>query len=142
MNRLMTSILIPAAAAALSLASVSAASADDHWHHYHNNDGWVAGAAGLATGLIVGSAIASQPTYVEPAPYYVEPDYPPPPPRYYRAPVYVAPREAYYAPPPAYALRPWSPEWQRYCYDRYRTFDGRTGTYVGYDGMRHFCTAG
>jgi hypothetical protein len=27
----------------------------------------------------------------------------------------------------------------RYCYDRYRSFDGRSGTYVGYDGMRHFC---
>ena len=141
MNSFGKSILISAAAAALTLTSISAAFADDHWHHYHNNnDGWVAGAAGLATGLIVGSAIASQPRYVEPAPYYAEPEYAPPPRRYYRAPVYAAPREAYYQ--PGYDLRPWSPEWQRYCYDRYRSFDGRSGTYVGYDGMRHFCTAG
>jgi hypothetical protein len=140
MNTFGKSILISAAAAALAIASVSTASADDRWHH-HNGNGWAYGAAGLATGLIVGSAIANQPRYVEPGPYYDE-DYPPPPPRYYAPrPVYVAPRQAYYAPPPAYGLRPWSPQWTRYCYDRYQSFDGRTGTYVGYDGARHFCAA-
>jgi hypothetical protein len=29
----------------------------------------------------------------------------------------------------------------RYCYDRYGSFDARTGTYAGYDGARHFCVA-
>ncbi|KAA0700459.1 BA14K family protein [Neorhizobium sp. P12A] len=142
MNTLGKSILISAAAAALAVASISPASADDWHHHGYYNNGWAVGAAGLATGLIVGSAIASQPRYVEPGYYYG--DYPPPPPPYYyRAPrpVYVAPAEAYY-PGPAYGLRPWSPQWMRYCSDRYQTFDGRTGTYVGYDGARHFCTAG
>ncbi len=139
MNTLGKSILIAAAAATLAVASITPASADD-WHH-HGYNGWAVGAAGLATGLIVGSAIASQPRYAEPGYYYG--DYPPPPPYYYRAPqrVYVEPSEAYY-PGPAYELRPWSPQWMRYCSDRYQTFDGRTGTYVGYDGARHFCTAG
>jgi hypothetical protein len=140
MNTLGKSILVSAAAATLAVASFSPAAADDHWHH---GSGWGYGAAGLATGLIVGSAIASQPRYVEPGPYYYGDYPPPPPPYYYRAPrpVYVAPAEAYY-PAPVYQLRPWSPQWMRYCYDRYRTFDGRTGTFVGNDGMRHFCNAG
>ena len=138
MNRFGKSLLTVAAAAVLAAGSMSAASADYRWHHHHGGDGWVAGAAGLAAGLIVGSAIANQPAYIEP-----EPDYPPPPPRYYRPPprAYAAPDEAYYGPDDV-ALRPWSPEWMRYCYDRYATFDSRTGTYVGYDGARHFCTAG
>lgn len=138
-------ILLSAAAVALTVASLSPASADDRWHH-GNGNGWGYGAAGLATGLIVGSAIAgSQPRYAEPGYYYDDEYAPPPPPRYYY------PRRAYYAPPPPPAyyprqyagnLRPWSPQWSRYCYNRYSTFDGRTGTFVGYDGARHFCTAG
>jgi hypothetical protein len=133
------SLLVSATAAALTLASLSAASADDRWHH-HDNRGWALGAAGLATGLIVGSAIASQPRYVEPGPVYVDPDYAPPPPRYYREPrpVYVQRDVGYDAPD---GLRPWSSEWMRYCYDRYASFDGRSGTFLGYDGMRHFCVA-
>jgi hypothetical protein len=133
MNTLGKSLIISAAAAAMTFASLSAASADDGWHHHHDNSGWVAGAAGLATGLVVGSVIANQPRYVEPDPYY---DAPPPPPSYY----YRAPTRVYY-PGPAVGLRPWSPQWMRYCYDRYGSFDARTGTYVGYDGARHFCVA-
>jgi hypothetical protein len=142
MNMLGKSLVMSAMAAALTLTSISTASADDRWHH-HNGNGWAIGAAGLATGLIVGSAIASQPRYVEPDPVYVDPDYAPPSPYYYRAPprrVYVERDVGYYA-PQSVGLRPWSSQWMRYCYDRYSSFDGRSGTYLGYDGMRHFCTA-
>ena len=38
-------------------------------------------------------------------------------------------------------LEPWSPEWFRYCGDRYRSFNPDTGTFVGYDGDEHFCVA-
>jgi hypothetical protein len=41
------------------------------------------------------------------------------------------------APPPAPS--PWTAEWYEYCDGKYRSFDARTGFYVGYDGIRHFC---
>ena len=34
---------------------------------------------------------------------------------------------------------PWSPEWFDYCRGRFRSFDSKSGTYLGYDGKRHFC---
>ncbi|MTI19242.1 BA14K family protein [Rhodobacteraceae bacterium RKSG542] len=57
-------------------------------------------------------------------------------------PLYPAPR--YYAPPPpppVYrgGLRPWSPEWYRYCSAKYRSFNPRTGTYTAYSGKTRFC---
>ncbi|MEP9365989.1 BA14K family protein [Xanthobacter sp. VNH20] len=36
------------------------------------------------------------------------------------------------APPPG--------NWAAYCAQRYRSFDPATGTYLGYDGLRHPCT--
>lgn len=39
-----------------------------------------------------------------------------------------------YAAPPAYGSN-----WYAYCASRYRSFDPRTGTYVGYDGYRRPC---
>lgn len=42
------------------------------------------------------------------------------------------------APPPAYYPAP-SSDWAAYCASKYRSFDIRTGTYLGYDGYRHPC---
>lgn len=146
MNRLAKTILLTATAAALTLSAVGGASARDrHWHHGHN-DAWVGGAVGLATGLIVGSAIAnSGPVYEERR--YIDPSY-----EYEPAPVYRAPRRVYvepgyapeyrYARPVRAAVEPWTPQWERYCAYRYRSFDPRSGTYIGYDGRSHFCNAG
>jgi hypothetical protein len=39
----------------------------------------------------------------------------------------------YVTPAPAYGDR------HAYCYSRYRSYDARTGTYLGYDGLRHYC---
>lgn len=36
-------------------------------------------------------------------------------------------------------LEPWSKAWFAYCTDKYRSFDPRTGRYLGYDGDFHFC---
>lgn len=30
-------------------------------------------------------------------------------------------------------------DWDAYCYSKYRSYDARTGTYLGYDGYRHYC---
>lgn len=77
-------------------------------------------AAGVAAGLLLGGLIASSPYYYGGPPYY----YGPPgyyPPGYY-GPVY-GPR---YAP-------------DAYCFSRYRSYDPISGTYMGYDGRRHYC---
>jgi hypothetical protein len=39
-------------------------------------------------------------------------------------------------------LEPWTAEWRAYCSQRFQSFNARTGTYTGYDGQSHFCTAG
>jgi hypothetical protein len=44
------------------------------------------------------------------------------------------PPPAYYA--PGYAA---DSDWIAYCSSKYRSFDPRTGTYLGYDGLRHPC---
>lgn len=31
------------------------------------------------------------------------------------------------------------PNWIEYCASRYRSFDPASGTYLGYDGYRHYC---
>ena len=142
MNTIAKYSLLAAAIAIAPLAATSEASAGDRYRRHHNQDILAAGALGLAAGLVTGSVIASQPrtVYVEPEPIYVEPA-----PRR----VYVAPEPVYVddyppAPRPVYGagLEPWTPEWYDYCSARYRSFNARSGTYVGYDGRSHFCTAG
>ena len=73
--------------------------------------GWGAPVAGgLIAGAIIGGAIAA-------APYG---------PGYYGAPPPVA-----YGPPPGDAIG--------YCMQQYKSYDPRSGTYLGYDGYRHPC---
>lgn len=36
-------------------------------------------------------------------------------------------------------FQPWTRGWYRWCAQRYRSFNPRTGTYRGYDGYDHFC---
>jgi hypothetical protein len=85
---------------------------------------WRGGGAvigGIAAGMILGGIIASSPYYYG-GPYY----YGPPP--------YYAPSPYYYGPGP-YG----PPDWEAYCASRYRSFDPESGTYMGYDGVRHPC---
>lgn len=133
MNKIMKTMALTVTAAAISVAAITPALADGRWHH-HGGYGWGLGAAGLATGLVVGSAIASEPRYYDGPAYYDDEYAPPPPPGYYGAP-------RRYVPVASGDLRPWSPDWMQYCEGRYRTFDNRTGTFVGNDGARHFCVA-
>ena len=127
-----TKIAILATAAFATVAApLSSASADNwnhgYYHHNNNNDAWIAGAAGLAAGALLGSAL------VAPRDPVIYRDYDD---GYYNRPVRVyrtAPR--YYGG----GARPWSREWYRYCSYRYRSFNPETGTFLGYDGREHFC---
>jgi hypothetical protein len=83
----------------------------------HGN-GWGAGLLGFGIGAIVGSALT-------PREVYVVPDYDDYEPAYYG--------------PAAYGPPPWSPEWYSYCTSRYRSFNPRTGYFMGYDGRPYFC---
>jgi hypothetical protein len=145
MNRMLKTAILSAATAATTLAALPAAQAGDGWHrgghgyyrgsYYSGGDIAAAGIVGLAVGALVGGAL-SRPTYYEPV-YprrYVAPR--PAPDRGY---VLEGPVDRY---PVAYGgLEPWTPEWYGYCADRYRSFNPRTGTFTGYDGLNHFCVA-
>jgi hypothetical protein len=149
MNRFLKITIISAALAATTLTALVPADAGGRWRHHGSSDGdlLAAGVLGLAVGAIAGGALSDpvpyRPVYDEPTydePIYDEPIYrdPEPRPRPHR-PYYAEPSVVYYQDRPA--LQPWSPEWFRYCGDRYRTFDPDTGTFVGYDGEEHFCAA-
>lgn len=139
MNRVLKLAVMSATLAATTLAALPSAYAGDGWrrhHHRHGGDGdlLAAGVLGLAVGaLAVGIATAPEPDYYEPV--YREPRPRPRPDRNY---YYHEPEVVYLDGP---ILDPWSSEWYRYCEDTYRTFNPRTGTFVGYDGKRHFCEA-
>jgi hypothetical protein len=79
--------------------------------------GWGLG-AGLVGGAIIGGAIASSPYYYYPPPYYG----PGPGPYYYGPP----------GPGPG-------GDAVGYCMQRFKSYDPRTGTYLGNDGQRHPC---
>ena len=82
----------------------------DHTHVARLRNGWYPWAdSGLATGAIIGGAIVANET----EPLYAAPIYP------------VTPSADHY--------------WLAYCSQRYRSFDPATGTYLGYDGLRHAC---
>jgi hypothetical protein len=144
MNKVLKTIVLSVAVAATSLTATAGIveardrNRDGYWredgyqyrrHRRHrNDDALIGGALGLATGVIIGGALASQPRYVEPR--YVEPDYYPEP----------EPRVIYRRPVATY--EPWTQSWYDYCSRRYRSFNSTTGTFVGYDGREHFCVAG
>lgn len=168
MRSLAKSLVLSAAVAATTLVPVLEASAGERWrehrprhpekHTYYGRDQQksdllAAGILGLAAGaLVVGLANASQPPApryydYDPYDYDVDVDYYPPAPRTYARPVvtYAQPR-AVHQPKTVYrrvsvGAEPWTPEWYRYCSERYRSFDARTGTFRGYDGQDHFCVA-
>lgn len=135
MNRFLKTAVLAAAVGATTLATIPTASADHRYRHRHRGgDAVAAGVIGLAAGALIGGALA-QPRYREPV--YYDDYYEPRPVRRYE---YVRPayRERVYV---RGSLEPWSREWYRYCENRYRSFDSRTGTFMGYDGREHFCTA-
>jgi len=95
-------------------------------HRRHVGAGVALGVIGLATGAIIAGSVGSRA-------YYAPRAYPPgyyPPRVHSRAPARRGARGRY---------EPWTPAWYRSCHKRFRSFDARSGTYLGYDGRRHFC---
>jgi hypothetical protein len=91
------------------------------WHGGHRG-GWIPGAV---AGAVVGGAIAN--SYA----YYGGPDY--------YGPDYYADNTYYDAGPEAeVAVVPGGGD-PSYCAQRYRSWDPASGTYLGYDGLRHPC---
>ncbi|MCP4182806.1 MAG: BA14K family protein [Hyphomicrobiales bacterium] len=35
--------------------------------------------------------------------------------------------------------KPWTPAWYSYCRSKFRSFNAKSGTFLGFDGKRHFC---
>ncbi|MDO9414772.1 BA14K family protein [Pararhizobium sp.] len=132
------SLVLAIAVAATTLTAFAPAQARDRdWRRHRGGDAAAIGALGLATGVILGGALANQNrrerVYVEPEPdVYIEeePEY-----RVIRRPRRVV--ETYEG-----GLEPWTRPWYRWCSNRYQSFNADTGTFRGYDGRDHFCTAG
>ncbi|XSG81318.1 MAG: BA14K family protein [Methyloligella sp. ZOD6] len=83
-----------------------------HVYKDDHGDALAAGIIGLGLGAMIGSAAASPPAAPPPPAYYGPVDYSPP---------------------------AWSPDWYAYCSSKYRSFNPRTGYFMGYDGRPHFC---
>lgn len=98
---------------------------DGYRRHRGNNDALAAGVLGLGVGALIGGALASdnRRSYdVNEGPVYREA------PRYRAAPVY--------RPVPVYRG---GYNHVDACFARYRSYDARSDTYVGYDGNAHRC---
>lgn len=109
-----------ALAATLATALAMASPATAAWRG-HGHGGWrgvgIGAGVGFATGALVGSALA--------APYY--------------AGAYGYGPYAYdYDGPYEEAYRAGGAD-DAYCAQRFRSYDPRSGTYMGYDGVRHPC---
>jgi len=104
-------LLAGMAALAIAASSVLVVSpAQARWHGHWHHGGWGAPLAGFAAGAIIGGALASAP----PPAYYYGPG------PYYYGPGYGGPDVAW-------------------CEQHYRSYDPASGTYLGYDGLRHPC---
>jgi hypothetical protein len=114
-----------------ALAIKNAAPAAVETVQWRRGWGWGGVGAGIVAGAIIGGAIASSPYYgYGPYPYY----YAPPPV------VYGPPPAAYGPPPAAYGGgAPVAGDAAAYCAQRYRSYDPASGTFLGYDGVRHPC---
>jgi hypothetical protein len=83
------------------------------------------GGAGFVAGALLGGALLA-PRYYAPGPYYYGPG------------PYYAP-DPYYADPGPYYADPAGGDPVAYCLQRFKSYDPRSGTYLGFDGLRHPC---
>jgi hypothetical protein len=94
------------------------------WHH-GGGRGWGGGGGffpGAVAGAVIGGAIAANSNA------YYGPQY-----GYYDQPSY------YYDQEPVVAVAPDDGDSVGYCIQRFKSYDPQSGTYLGYDGLRHPC---
>ena len=142
-SKFLTCVAALAVAAPVILATGAPASAQ-RWHG-HRGFGFGAGAAGFAAGALIGGAAAAvtQPWWGSGYSYYGDYGYYP---GYAYGPGYGAAPAYAYAPDydqgyvhgtaPGYAG---AGRDDAYCSQRFRSYDPASGTYLGYDGIRHPC---
>ncbi len=121
---MVSKLAMTAAAVGTAFVLAAAPAQAQHWRgHHHGGGGSIgAGIAGFAAGALIGGAIAGGPYYRGYGPDYGY-DY--------------APEYGYgYAPGPVVVERSGG---VAYCEQRYRSYDPSSGTFLGYDGMRHPC---
>jgi hypothetical protein len=129
--------LAGAAAFAVTAAAILATAGPASAQRWHRAVGW--GVAGAAAGVVGGVAAAATAPWWAPgyyggysgyvyAPGYAYDD------TYAYAPGYVYGTAPGYAPGYAYGGRD-----DTYCAQRYRSYDPASGTYLGFDGVRHSC---
>lgn len=90
-----------------------------------------AGLAGLAAGAVIGGALASRPYYGDPGYGYDDSGY-----------GYGAPTYGYDSGYDVVDVAPSAPaggDATAYCISRFKSYDPASGTYLGYDGLRHPC---
>jgi hypothetical protein len=116
-----------ALAASVALIAAPAAYAQHHggWHGggWHHGGGWGGAAAGFAAGALIGGALGAAAS----GPYY----------GYGYGPGYYG-YDYGYAPGPV-VVEGSSGGAEAYCEQRFRSYDPASGTYLGYDGLRHPC---
>jgi hypothetical protein len=100
-----------------------------HW-------GWGGYGGGFVAGAIIGGAIAA-PYYYGPGYYYGGGPYYGPGPYYGQGPYYPAPAGPAYYSGPARGGPPGDAV--AYCMRRFKSYDPRSGTYLGLDNARHPC---
>ena len=90
--------------------------------------GWGGAGAGFVAGALLGGALIGPGYYgyYGPGPYYYGPG------------PYYAPGPNYADPGP-YPADPAGGDPVAYCMQRFKSYDPSSGTYLGYDGMRHPC---
>ncbi|WP_208436048.1 BA14K family protein [Bartonella phoceensis] len=121
-------------------------------HHIHNHpvtrdnsgDAVTAGIIGLAAGAILGNVLKKpeQPQIVYQSVPQSQVVYQQVPQILYQP---VPQEQVIYEVQPAATYQPlqqpWTHSWLQYCKKKYRSFNPKTGTFRGYDGLEHFCYA-
>jgi hypothetical protein len=98
------------------------------WHGGGHHGGWHGGhrhGGGFFPGFLAGSAIGIGSAFA--SPYYYDDPY-----GYYDS-------YGYYDESPSVEVVPSGGDDVAYCQQRYRSYDVNSGTYLGYDGLRHPC---